>query len=64
MNSYVTGLHPLYLGTVHIWQIKVAAPEEMIRFGGSFLSDDEKQRAGRFYFDRGRACFSSRLARL
>jgi 4'-phosphopantetheinyl transferase len=57
MTSRTDGLQPLSSGTVQIWQINIAMPEEVVSVGRSFLSADEKQRADRFYFEKDRTRF-------
>jgi len=44
-------------GTVHIWQFEIAAPKDRIEPYRTLLSQDENQRADRFYFDRDRIRF-------
>jgi 4'-phosphopantetheinyl transferase len=54
MGSHI---QTLASGTVHIWQIGLSLPEERIQSCRELLSEDEVQRAGRFYFDRDRNHF-------
>jgi 4'-phosphopantetheinyl transferase len=44
-------------GTVHIWQIDIAVPQDRIQHCCSFLSHDEIRRANRFHFERDRVRF-------
>jgi 4'-phosphopantetheinyl transferase len=57
MTLRINELQPLSSGTVQIWQINIAVPEEIVSFCRSFLSADEKQRADRFYFEKDRTRF-------
>jgi 4'-phosphopantetheinyl transferase len=57
MTSHADELQSLTSGTVQIWQINIAVPEEVASFCRSFLSGDEKQRADRFYFEKDRTRF-------
>lgn len=44
-------------GTVHVWQFEIALHREQIEPYRDLLSQDENQRADRFYFDRDRIRF-------
>lgn len=43
--------------TVHVWHASLEQPTEVVTHLGSFLSDEERKRSERFYFDRDRQFF-------
>ncbi len=42
---------------IHVWSASLAQPEDVVASFAELLSDDEKARAGRFYFAKDRAHF-------
>lgn len=57
-------LRSLRPGAVDIWQIEISLPEQPLRRYRAVLSQDEKERADRFYFDRDRNRFIAARAAL
>lgn len=48
---------PLCPGAIHIWRIDVAAAGDQVQRYRRYLSQDEKERADRFQFDKHRIRF-------
>jgi 4'-phosphopantetheinyl transferase len=44
----------LTAGAVHLWKVNLRVPPESPAYYSSILSDEEKQRADRFYFEKDR----------
>lgn len=45
-------------GEVHVWRVALGQPSATIAASASLLSDDERARAARFYFDRDRTTYA------
>lgn len=48
----------LHAGDVHVWRVALDPPAEAVAALARTLSDDERERAARFYFDRDRIAFT------
>jgi 4'-phosphopantetheinyl transferase len=66
VESWPAGENPAALPDreVHVWSASLAIDEELRRRLSDWLSDEERARAGRFYFDRDRGRFIACRGRL
>jgi 4'-phosphopantetheinyl transferase len=55
---------PLKEGQVHVWRVSTIIPDEKIRRLSDILSEDERERLGRFHFPKDRVRFAAGRATL
>jgi 4'-phosphopantetheinyl transferase len=60
MTAWLPAPGELALGTedVHVWRVPLGPPPEVVAAMARLLSEDERERAARFHFDRHRTAFT------